>query len=105
MPSKATKPILPVSRPFPLNEFQKAAFRSYGGGDYRHLIDIEDEKQFTAAFAEIDDTLFKYIVIDLGDATNCESLEMAQDRLLSAKDELDNVLNALDAIAAPAPGR
>jgi hypothetical protein len=79
-----------------LNDWQKTVARIYGGGDYAHFADAGEITD-----SELDlcgDTLFEFLMIELSDTEDCESLEEAIRRVRSARDQLDETFGALEAL-------
>ncbi len=88
-----------------LNDWQKTVARAYGGGDYAHFADageITNSERDSCG-----DTLFAFLMIELSDREDCDSLEEAIRRVRSARDQLDETLNVLghdtaEPLSAPA---
>jgi hypothetical protein len=79
-----------------LNDWQKGVVRIYGGGDYAHFAD-----EGAISYEQLDqcgDTLFEFLMIELSDAEDCDSLEEAVRRLESARRQLDEALGALEGL-------
>ena len=79
-----------------LNAWQKAIARSYSGGDYAHLAD-----QGEIGAADLDgcgDTLFRFLMVELADREDCDTLEEAIRRCGSARQQLDDAIGVLEAL-------
>ncbi len=98
--------------PYRLNEYQRAAAKAYGGGDYGYLADDPDFQEFVDfdAFLRhldegISDGHFRFIMVELA-GPDVDDLEEAQRRMSRAADEIADVMDALAKLeAAPAPRR
>jgi hypothetical protein len=73
-----------------INAFQRTALKVYAEGDFDHLktYDYKDE---------YGDSLLSFVLAELSDNEDCESLDMAIDRIQSGIDDLQAVLAALQA--------
>jgi hypothetical protein len=71
-----------------LTKFQQIATKVYGGGDYDY-IKTEDEAE------DLGDTLFKFVLLELGEGEDCDSLDTAITRMRVARDDIEAVLTAL----------
>jgi hypothetical protein len=71
-----------------LNEFQKMASKVYGGGDFAHVESMDEVN-------EAGDTLFRFIMIELGEGEDCDSIDTALSRMRMARDDVESVLTAL----------
>jgi hypothetical protein len=79
-----------------LNKWQKAVARTYGDGDYGHFAEsgeIRDNE-----LDQCGDTLFEFLMLELSDAEDCDSLEEAVRRVESACRQLDSALSVLQAL-------
>lgn len=65
----------------PLNDFQKVAANVYGDGDYAHITEPEHSE-------DVGDTLFTFVIRELGDDGAAMTLAEALSRLDSAAEEL-----------------
>lgn len=74
------------------NQFQAIACRAYGGGDYAH---IADSDAWRSDIKKCGDTLFQFIMIELGTAEDCDSLKTAMQRMVSAQNDIAAVMGAL----------
>lgn len=77
-----------------MNEAQKIAARAYGGGDFAHFIDMSDPVVFVAV-KQCGDTLFKFLMAELAETEDCDTLDEAQRRVGKAIQELQEVRAAL----------
>lgn len=78
-----------------LNDWQKAVARTYGDGDYGHF-EI-DGKISDDDLDQCGDTLFVFLMLELSDAEDCDSSEEATRRVESARRQLDDAIDALEA--------
>jgi hypothetical protein len=76
-----------------LNAWQRAIARPYGGGDYAHFCDQPEVTR--EELAECGDTLFEFLMVELGDQEGCDSDEEAVRRVTRARDQLDAVITVL----------
>lgn len=74
------------------NKFQAAACSVYGGGDYAHIAQSET---WRSDIDDCGDTLFKFIMIELGTQEDCDTLETAIRRMTTAQGDIATVLGAL----------
>jgi hypothetical protein len=80
-----------------LAPWQKKALEVYGGGDYAYMTTIEEvRKAHKDTFL---DGLGYFILIELDPGEDCDSLEEASRRIISAMDDLENVRDALEDLA------
>ena len=79
-----------------LNDWQKAVARTYGDGDYGHF-EVEG-KISDDDLEQCGDTLFAFLMLELSDAEDCDSSEEAIRRLESARRQLDEAIEALEAL-------
>lgn len=86
--------------PYKLNAYQKAAASVYGGGDFVDLAEMEFKNfaEFRESLKDVGDTLFTFVMIELGLKEDCDSVEVARNRISSAVDDLNDVLEALSKI-------
>lgn len=76
-----------------LNPWQKAIAQAYSDGDFPHFAEVGE-----IADGELDqcgDTLFAFLMLELSDAEDCDSIEEAIRRIGSACRQLDEALDAL----------
>lgn len=79
-----------------LNAWQRAIARTYDGGDYAYLC---DQAEITREeLADCGDTLFVFLIIELGDQEDCDSDEEAIRRVARARDQLDAAIAVLEAL-------
>lgn len=79
-----------------LNAWQTAVARTYGAGDYAYLAQqggISSEDLETCG-----DTLFRFLMVELADSEDCDSLEEAIRRVVKAHDQLDEAVAVLEAL-------
>ena len=81
--------------PVALNAWQKQIARSYGGGDYAYL--AERSEIGPAALDDCGDTLFRFLMVELADSEDCDTLEEAIRRCESARQQLDDAISVLQA--------
>ena len=77
-----------------ISDAQRVMVRLYGGGDYRHL----ETLPYTEADAQaraVDDTLFRFLWIDLSEAEDGGALTVAYNRVEAARGQLEEIANAL----------
>lgn len=72
-----------------MNAWQKAVCETYGDGDYRHL---KRSPRWREALDDVGDTLFRFLMIELSDAEDCEDTETALQRLERARDDIDQAI-------------
>lgn len=83
----------------PLNAYQQAAAKVYGGGDFAHFADITSTQALDGIeLRECGDTLFKFVMIELSTGEDCDSLDTAKQRIATAISELEDVARALEGI-------
>lgn len=68
---------------------QVAVASTYGGGDYAHLADNEHWRH---DIEDCGDSLFRFLMIELSDAEDCDSRELAEKRICMAIDDLQGAL-------------
>lgn len=71
-----------------MNAFQRACADAYGSGDFAHVRDIEEAR-------EAGDTLFTFLMIELGSSEGCDSAEEAVRRLDMAVADIQGVAEAI----------
>lgn len=79
-----------------LNDWQKAVARTYSDGDFAFFADkgeIQDED-----LDQCGDALFVFLMLDLSDTEDCDSLEEAIRRIESARRQLIEAIDALQAL-------
>jgi hypothetical protein len=88
-----------------LNQFQKAVLATYGNGDFAHLAETTfvSHAEFNQALAKCGDTLLTFIVKELSTTEGCEDLEEALDRMATARRDIVQVEQALEALLDTAP--
>ena len=72
----------------PINTYQRIALGVYAGGDFNHL------KTYSHS-DEHGDSLLTFVLAELSDNEDCESLDMAIQRILRGVEDLTIVLLAL----------
>jgi fumarylacetoacetate (FAA) hydrolase family protein len=75
-----------------LNAFQKAVLKDYSDGDYAYLI----EDGAIADVQDLGDTLLTFLMIELSTKEDCDTIEDAQSRMLSAHADIEAAILALD---------
>ncbi len=79
-----------------LNEMQRVIINVYADGDYRHLFeDVTTAQELKAAYAEVGDGLFIYLMKELSDQENCDTFEVALERLHASEKDIHDVAVAL----------
>lgn len=73
------------------NEFQRACAAAYGGGDFAHVTSVGDART-------MQDTLFTFLMIELGADEGCTDRAEAVRRLGSAQTNIQEVLDAIHVI-------
>jgi len=81
-----------------LNGMQLAVLKDYGDGDFAHHATQEELSQ--GDLNGLGDSLLYFILVELSDKEDCESVDMGIQRLNTAQDELDVCLVALTALQA-----
>jgi hypothetical protein len=79
-----------------LNSWQKAVARSYDGGDYAYL--AEQDETAREDLAACGDTLFEFLMVELGDQEDCDSQQEAIRRLERAREQLDGAIAVVEAL-------
>lgn len=78
-----------------LNKWQKAVARTYGDGDYAYFAEAGEISD--SELDQCGDTLFAFLMLELSDAEDCDTLEEAIRRVESARRQLDEALRVLEA--------
>lgn len=78
-----------------LNDWQRAVARTYGDGDYGYF--EADGKISDDDLEQCGDTLFIFLMRELSDAEDCDSSEEAIRRMESARRQLDDAIETLEA--------
>lgn len=68
-----------------LNQFQRACADAYAQGDFAHVETIPQAR-------EMDDTLFTFLMIELGSSEGCDTQEEALRRLEMAVTNIQDVI-------------
>lgn len=71
-----------------LNPFQRACVRTYAGGDFAHVQNLDEAR-------EVGDTLFLFLMIELSSEEGCDCPEEAGRRLANAIADLTIVAEAV----------
>jgi len=82
--------------PVALNAWQKEIARSYGGGDYAYL--AEKGEIGAPDLDDSGDTLFRFLMIELADSEDCDTLDEAIRRCENARQQLDDAISVLQAL-------
>lgn len=77
-----------------INMMQFAVLHDYADGLYASEFDLEEVVLAQRIF-ELGDPLLTFILIELSDDTECDSIEVGAGRMALAKDDLDVCLGAL----------
>lgn len=72
----------------PLNKPQQIAVETYIGGEFGHVSTVEEA-------GNVGDTLFLFIMRDLSDEEDCESIDEAIQRLQRAQADIEAVIDGL----------
>lgn len=72
-----------------MNAFQRIAIGAYADGEFSHI----EEHSFGHNYG---DTLFAFVLTELSEKEDCDSLEEAVNRMRRAVRELQEVADALD---------
>lgn len=67
---------------------QAACLKLYAQGDFEHLLDLETEEAFVAAYKDAGDTLLTFLMNELSASEDCESMAQAVARVERAIDDL-----------------
>ena len=82
--------------PVMLNVWQKKIACSYGGGDYA---DLAEKGEMNAENLDgCGDTLFRFLMIELADGEDCDTLEEAIRRCESARQQLNEAIRVLQTL-------
>lgn len=71
-----------------LNPWQQVLARTYGEGDFAHVASIDDAR-------DVGDTLFLFLMIELGPREGCDSWDEALRRVEMAQEDLATIHDAL----------
>jgi hypothetical protein len=80
-----------------MNAFQEACARSYADGDFAYMI-AEREIPLVQMLDGCGDTLFRFLMIELGADEGCESQEDALNRITTATLQIEQVRAAIEAL-------
>ena len=80
-----------------LNPYQRAALKTYSGGEYAHLAECESEREARVEIADLGDGFLTYLLIELSDKEDCES---AKEALMRLQNVIDDAQCAFDAVTA-----
>ena len=69
-----------------LTEWQRVVAEQYGGGDYAHVQKLDECR-------DVGDTLFTFLMLELDPKEGCDSWPEAMRRIVTARDELDDLIN------------
>lgn len=73
-----------------LNQFQRACAATYGDGDFAHVGSVDEAR-------EMKDSLFTFLMIELGTQEGCTDRQEAARRLEMAQGDIQSVLDAINA--------
>lgn len=79
-----------------LNAWQKAIALSYDSGDYAYL--AQQQQVSREELAACGDTLFEFLIVELGGLEDCDSVPEAVRRVARARDQLDAAIAVLEAL-------
>lgn len=85
--------------PKPLTSWQQAVARVYGGGDYDFVAEpgyTDVDLRRDIAMHAFGDTLFNFLMLELAESEDCDSLDVAKERLDNAIAQLREARAALD---------
>lgn len=85
----------PDTTPTALNDWQKEIARHYGSGDYAYLAERGEISR--TDLDDCGDTLFRFLMVELADKEDCDTLEEAIRRCESARQQLDDAIGVLEA--------
>lgn len=71
------------------NPFQQICAQTYGEGDFSHVENLDQVR-------ETRDTLFAFLMIELGTSEGCDNREEALRRLEMAMADIQRVIDAVD---------
>lgn len=74
-----------------LNLAQLTCLRSYAGGDFAHFTEIQTQIEFNSVLKNCGDGLLKFLMIELGDAEDCTTIQEAFDRISTTIKQLHEV--------------
>lgn len=77
------------------NRYQDAAAEAYAGGDFAHFVGASDAT-LARDLPNCGDSLFAFVMRDLSDREECDTLEVALRRMDSAIGALEEVTYALN---------
>ncbi|WP_414462443.1 hypothetical protein [Hyphomicrobium sp. DY-1] len=75
-----------------MNASQRVVCKAYGGGDFNHYADDPDWRH---SIDQCGDTLFRFLMIELSDAEECEDAETALRRLTAARTDIEDAIDAV----------
>lgn len=81
--------------PVALNAWQKVIARHYGGGDYAYF--AEKGEISAADLNGCGDTLFRFLIIELSEREDCDTLDEGIRRCENARQQLDDAISVLEA--------
>lgn len=88
---------------FEPNAFQKIAAEHYGEGDFSYLNEIRGRDSYEAHLDDVGDTLFRFIIIELGNQEGCDNAEEATSRMMAAAEDVKTVMDELFELEQGAP--
>jgi len=74
---------------------QTCLLRTYDGGEFAHLLDLETVVEIRKAVGECGDTLLTFLFVELGGAEDCSDTETAVGRVELAMRQLTVLRDAL----------
>ncbi len=78
-----------------MNKFQQIICKTYGGGDYSHI--LKKPELWESEARKVGDTLFLFLMIELSDDEGEKMTGLvARRRLRTAMSDIDAVLNAVE---------
>jgi hypothetical protein len=77
------------------NAAQQVVLKNYGGGDYAERFNDMDDLESEDDLGNVGDTLFLFLMRELADSEECDTLEEAQRRVDIALGDLQAVRDAL----------
>jgi len=75
-----------------LTRWQRKFLATYSGGAYEHLFEsATTQRHVDRILKGTTDNLFKFIMVELSSAENCDSLEDAKERLMQVAETVDQL--------------
>jgi len=84
------------------NRFQRSALNAYDEGEHAYLLDCPSQEEFETHLVGCDDLLFGFVLSELATDQDCDTREVALQRLETAIRQLQSVWAAIEALDEPA---